>query len=141
MKVLNFRNGVVSKTLRYISRADCASLSLDELDSCFFLVDTECEEVDFRKIAEAVFASGCREYSFAGAASFRWECNFDMFDCERDVPEDDWATTSQYENLREFAEMLDIAISSSQCLLVYDNPVTLLELQHLLLDMWEEGVS
>lgn len=141
MKELNFRNGAASKILRYISATDCTLLAVDELDSCFFLVDSECDEADFRKIAEAVFASGCREYSFAGAASFRWECNFDMFDCERDVPEDDWATTSQYENLREFAEMLDIAISSSQCLLVYDNPATLLELQHILLDMWEEGVS
>ena len=141
MKELNYRSGVISRTLHYTSTADCALLALDAIDSCFLLVDTECEEADFRKIAKAVFASGCREYSFAGAASFRWECNFDMFDCERDVPEDDWATTSQYENLREFAEMLDIAISSSQCLLVYDNPATLLELQHLLLDMWEKEGS
>ena len=141
MKELIFRSGGVSKTLHYISTADCALLALDAIDSCFFLVDSECEEGDFRKIAEAVFASGCREYSFAGDASFRWECNFDMFDCERDVPEDNWATTARYENISEFAEMLDIAISSSQCLLVYDNPATLLELQHLLLDMWEKEGS
>ena len=102
MKELNFRSGGVSKTLHYISTADCALLTLDAIDSCFFLVDAECEEGDFRKIAETVFASGCREYSFAGEASFRWECNFDMFDCERDVPEDDWATTARYENINEF---------------------------------------
>jgi len=137
IKELNFRNGAQSKTLRYVAIQDIVSLSLDKLTSCFFLVDTVCEWANFKKIAAAIFAIGCREFSFAGAASHRWECDFDLYDCDRDAPEDDWATTSHYENISEFLKMLNIAISASECLLIYDTPVSLLALQYQLLDLWE----
>lgn len=138
VKELQLRQGGHCNTLRYIAIEDCLEADIGELNSCFLSVSLHHDDKLIRKIAEKLFSLGCRDYSFVGSAGFHWETEFDMFDCDRDVPEDDWATTSVYETLRDFAEMLDIAGSSSRCLFIYDNTTTLLEVQHLLLDIWEE---
>lgn len=139
VKELQLRQGDHCNTLRYIAIEDCFEADIGELNSCFFSVSLHHDDKLIRKIAEKLFSLGCRDYSFVGTSGLHWENEFDTFDCERNVPEDDWAITSTFETLRDFVEMLDIACSSSHCLFIYDSTTTLLEVQHLLLDIWEDS--